>query len=303
MSAATRFLLRKDPALKGLAASVPILTGIGLAIRFSAGEQLRQLAEPGWTGFTMFMFMVIWGVTLFHTVGTGFWSRSSRIAMVLPIPARDLWIIRTLAVAAAVLVPLFGMTAALAVGIDPFIFLLVAKVMAVLLLLLALSRSPYPKLFRVPVNAVYVVFLVFLAILALVYLLITPVTPATILIPAALAVLITLQSYLAVPRGFLAAPDRPGRSEGSSWWGWLDPPDLPEEVAGAETEFGLQPRDRGVGLLDVDDRQLPQGALDLTWVELSAYVDVGRPEILRTQEARELAEGEQLTFAHRSAQV
>ncbi len=236
MSRTGLFLLRKDPALKGMLASVPIMTLIGLAIRFSGGERLLELSDPGRSGFAVFLFVVVWCVMLFHTVGTGFWSRCSRIAMVLPIPARELWAWRLVAVTAAVVLPVTGMTLALGAGIDPSIFMLGGKVLAVLLLLLAIGQNPFPKLFRIQVSAVYVVFLVFASFLALIYLLLTPATVVTILIPAALALLISIQTFLAVPRGFLLVPDRPGYPDGSPWWKWLDPPDLAEDAGPVEPE-------------------------------------------------------------------
>ncbi len=219
------FLFLKDPALKGLLASVPILTAIGLAIRFTAGEKTGELSGPGWSGFTVFMFAVIWGVMVFHAAGTGFWSRGNRMAMSLPIPARKLWIVRSLAVAVAVALPVAGITLALGAGANQLIFLLGGKALAVLLLLVAIGQSPFPKLLRVPVNGVYIVFLLFLALLALIYLLLTPSNLATILLPAGLALLIFVLTGRAVPRGFLAAPNLPGQSEGAAWWQWLEPPD------------------------------------------------------------------------------
>ena len=233
MSGLGLFLFRKDPALKGLLASVPILTGIGLAIRFAAGEKIGELSAPGWSGFTIFMFAVVWCVTVFHTAGTGFWSRCNRIALALPIPARKLWIVRNLAVTVAVALPVAGLTIALGAGGDRSLFLLGGKVLAVLLLLLAIGQSPFPKLFRVPVSAVYIVFLVFLAFLAMIYLLITPSSIVTILLPAGLALLIFVLTVLAVPRGFLAAPNLPGQSDGAAWWKWLEPPDLAASPAPA----------------------------------------------------------------------
>ena len=236
MSGSGLFMLRKDPALKGMLASVPTLTLIGLAIRFSAGEKLLELSEPGWSGFTIFMFMVVWGVMLFHVVGTGFWSRCSRIAMVLPIAARELWAWRVLAVTVSVVFPVACMTLAMGAGNGLALFLLGGKVLAVLLLLLAIGQNPFPKLSRIPVSAPYVVFLIFLSVLALVYLLITPATGATILIPAVLALLIGVKTVAAVPGGFLTAPDQPGYPDGSAWWKWLDPQDLAVDAGPGEAQ-------------------------------------------------------------------
>ncbi|MBD3869572.1 MAG: hypothetical protein IFK94_15740 [Acidobacteria bacterium] len=224
-------LFHLDPALRGMLVSVPIMTVIGLAIRFSAGENLRELSTSDWPGIAVFLIVVLFVMFLFHAVSTGFWTRCNRLTAVLPIPARTLWIVRSLAVAAATILPIAAMTLAMGIGNHPSVFVMGGKILAVLMLLVAIGQSPFPKLHRVQVCPTYIVFLVFLSFFAMIYLLVTPTGLMTILIPAGLALLITMQTFTALPRGFSLAPATPGRSDGAGFWNWIVPPDPGEGTA------------------------------------------------------------------------
>jgi hypothetical protein len=218
--------------------SVPIMILIGLAIRFSAGEELRDLSTSSRPGLAVFICFVLWILFLFHAVSTGFWTRCRRLAVALPIPARTLWIFRSLAVAGAVAIPMTAMMLAIGVGNHVSIFVLGGKILAVLMLLVAIGQSPFPKLDRVPLCASYIVFLVLLAVLAMIYLAVTPTGIPTILIPAGLALLITIQTFTALPRGFSVAPAQPGKSDGAPFWNWIVPPEQEENSAAVVTSPG-----------------------------------------------------------------
>jgi hypothetical protein len=228
------FLFRKDPALRGMLTSVPIMIMIGLAIRFSAGDSLQDLSTSNWPGLAIFVCFILWIMFLFHAVSTGFWTRCHRMAVALPIPARTLWIFRSLAVAGAVIIPMTAMMLAIGIGNHVSIFVLGGKILAVLMLLIAIGQSPFPKLDRVQVCASYIVFLVLLTFAATVYLVVTPTGMLTILIPAGLALFIATLTFTALPRGFAVAPARPGKSDGAAFWNWVVPPDQ-EEITEAET--------------------------------------------------------------------
>jgi hypothetical protein len=172
-------LFRQDPARAALVRAVLSSLAVGFLFRLfpDISEALGTLDArnlPG--GFTP-MYLVLTGLIVTFVLGGNSWTRSSRLALGLPITARTVWTVRMTSLIAIALLSTAsiaiaaGVTIDLSQGIVAFnsvILLAAARAAVTCVLILFLFQLPLSAQGSIPITAAYVVYMVFVSLITLI---------------------------------------------------------------------------------------------------------------------------------------
>ncbi|MCW8983730.1 MAG: hypothetical protein OQK55_00180, partial [Thermoanaerobaculales bacterium] len=173
-------LFRQDPARAALVRAVLTSLAVGFLFRLvpdiSAGLAVLDVENlPG--GFA-YMYLVLTGLAVTFVLSGNSWTRSSRLALGLPISARTVWTVRmasliSIAVlSTAALAIATGITVDLHQGTVTFnsvILLTAARAAVTCVLILFLYQLPLTAQSSIPITAAYVVYMVFIGVMTLVF--------------------------------------------------------------------------------------------------------------------------------------
>jgi len=175
---ATLSLLRQDPARAALVRAVLTSLSVGFLFRlvpdiskgFAAldGEEL-----PG--GF-VYLYLVLTGLIVTFVLSGNSWTRSSRLALGLPIRARTAWAARMTSLIAIALLSAAALAAATGITVDlgqgtvvlnSVILLSALRAAVACVLILFLFQLPLSAQSSIPITAAYVVYMAFIGVITL----------------------------------------------------------------------------------------------------------------------------------------
>lgn len=176
---ATSCLIRQDPARGGFVRAIVSCIAAGGMLRIAPdlGEQISRLdihALPG--GFVPF-YLLLTGMVATFILGANAWTRSSRLALSLPLSTRHVWAVRTGSLAAVAVLSVATLTFIMGISFDPetrgatmnpVIALAGTRSAATALLLLFLYQLPQSERDRIPIEAPYVVYVIGTSLLTLI---------------------------------------------------------------------------------------------------------------------------------------
>jgi len=169
---ATLTLFRQDPARGGLLRAIGSSLVVGLLMRVPTvlGKHIAELADddlPG--GFApMYLVLTVFVVTL--VLSANAWTRSSRLALGLPLSTRHVWVVRTASLVGVGLVSVWALAATMGLSVDlatkqvtmnPLIALAAARAAVTVVLMLFVFQLPQSEREHIPITPPYVVYVIF----------------------------------------------------------------------------------------------------------------------------------------------
>jgi hypothetical protein len=214
---ATLSLIRQDPARGGLVRAVLSCVAGGGILRIAPdlGERIVRLGTDDLPGGFVPFYLLLTAMTATFILGANAWTRSSRLALGLPLPTRKVWIIRTGSLVTVALLSVTTLAVTLGISIDletrhvsmnPVIALAAARAAATSLVLLFLYQLPQSKRDRIPISAPYVVYIIGASLLVLVFSSVSVTSVAGTLFIFAVALALGVYLYLRVPTTFSVGP-------------------------------------------------------------------------------------------------
>lgn len=214
---ATLSLIRQDPARGGLVRAVLSCVAGGGILRVAPdlGERIVRLGMDDLPGGFVPFYLLLTGMTATFILGANAWTRSSRLALGLPLTTRKVWVIRTGSLVAVALLSVATLGATLGISIDPetrhlsmnpVIALAAARAAATALVLLFLYQLPQSRRDRIPISAPYVVYIIGVSLLVLIFSSVSVTSVAGTLFIFAVALALSVYTYLRVPTTFSVGP-------------------------------------------------------------------------------------------------
>jgi hypothetical protein len=213
----TLCLFRQDPAHMGLVRAVLTCLGVGIVMRIAPdlGEDVRSLAGNDLPdGFGPFYLLFTAMVAVF-VLSSNAWTRSSRLALGLPLPARRVWAVRTGSLVAVALLSIGVLASVMGLSFDlearrltmnGVVALAAARASATVLLLICLFQLPQSGRDRIPIGPPYVVYLIGASLLTLVFSSAQITSMAGTLVLLAIAIALGVYLYRRVPPTFSIGP-------------------------------------------------------------------------------------------------
>ena len=176
---ATLHLLRQDPARAGLLRAIGSCLAAGLLLRMVpdiAHAVANLTAKDLPRGFVP-MYLLFTALVATFVLGANAWTRSSRLALGLPVSTRRVWAVRTGSLAAVALLSIAMLAAAMGLSIDletrrvtmnAVVALAATRAAVTVLVLLFLYQLPQSGRDRIPIGPPYVVYLIGATLLTLV---------------------------------------------------------------------------------------------------------------------------------------
>jgi hypothetical protein len=161
------------------------------------------------------MYLLFTALIAVFVLGANAWTRSSRLALGLPLPARQVWTVRIGSLMVVGLLSVAALAATLGLSLDletrrmtmnSVIALSAARAVATTLLLLFLFQLPHSKRDRIPIDLPYVMYIICATLFVL------PLSAAQITSPIGTLVLLSIAFalgvylYCRVPQTFSAGP-------------------------------------------------------------------------------------------------
>lgn len=235
-------LLRQDPAARNLPiyAVAGLVAGLflrGLTTGLPEDMGLLSSNARGWMTFTA---ALAWFTSLQLVLSVNFMTRSSRMALALPLRSRTVWWTRMVSLLYTGTVPIFVATIVVALrvpaggglpSLEPLFLLTGGKAWAGVVLATTVFQSPWPSLQRLRPGVDFVVYVVLVSVIMLLLVIALPAHPATILVMLALAAGLLVRLHLTIPDAFLVALTEP---EEADW----EPSQAPPAPRPSSTDAG-----------------------------------------------------------------
>lgn len=208
-------LFRQDPSLRGLGFALLIGVALGAFFRSltaslpTAADQLSRNAR-GWLLFAVGL-VVCTALTALYS--QNFVTRSSRMALALPIRAATLWRVRITSVLLTIVLPVaiatFGAASGAGGEVSRIVLLSGLRGCAALILAALLFQLPEFELNTTRIEPPFVVYVLFVSGAAVIYVLVTPASWISIAIPLLGAVGVAIWVDRHIPPAFLLSPTEP----------------------------------------------------------------------------------------------
>jgi hypothetical protein len=213
----TLCLLRQDPARGGLLRAVASSFAAGLFLRMvpDITAAIAGLTADHLPGGFVPMYLLFTGMVATFVLGANAWTRSSRLALGLPVPTRQVWAVRTGSLVAVALLSIASLAAVMGLSLDPetrrltmnaVIVLAAMRATATVLVLIFLYQLPQSGRDRIPIGPPYVVYLIGASVLALVFSSAQVTSPVGTLILFTIAIALGIYLYRRVPLTFSVGP-------------------------------------------------------------------------------------------------
>jgi len=213
----TLSLIRQDPARGGFVrASISCIAAGGvLRIAPDLGEQLTTLSLHDLPGGFVPFYLLLTGMVATFVLGANAWTRSSRLALGLPLSTRKVWAIRTGSLAAVALLSVVLLAVTMGLSLDfegrsatmnAAIALAAARSAATALLLLFLYQLPQSERDRIPMDPPYVVYVIGTSLLVLLLSSVQITSIAGTLFLLAIAIALGVYLYFRLPLTFSVGP-------------------------------------------------------------------------------------------------
>ena len=213
----TLCLFRQDPAFMGLFRAVISCLAIGLIMRLAPdlGNEAASLAAGDLPeGFVPF-YLLFTGMVATFVLSSNAWTRSSRLALGLPLAAHRVWAVRTGLLVAVALVSIAALTAVMGLSFDieasrltvnPIIALAGVRAAATVLVLICLFQLPQSERDRIPIGPPYVVYLICVSLFTLVFSSAQITSIAGTLFLLSIAIALGVYLYRRIPTTFSVGP-------------------------------------------------------------------------------------------------
>jgi hypothetical protein len=173
-------LFRQDPARAALVRAILTSLAVGFLFRLvpdiSAG--LADLDGERLPNGFAYMYIVLTGLIVTFVLSGNSWTRSSRLALGLPIGARTVWSVRIASLISIALLSTVALAIATGITVDlhqgtvafnSVILLTAARAAVTCVLILFLFQLPQSALGSIPITAAYVVYMIFIGLIILVF--------------------------------------------------------------------------------------------------------------------------------------
>ena len=213
----TLCLIRQDPAVGGFLRAVLTCLGTGFLFRVvpDLGQDFGRLAADDLPGGFVPFYLLLTGMAATFVLAANSWTRSSRLALGLPLSSRLVWTVRILMLMAVGLVSVaafaatMGLTVNLAawnVTMNQVITLAAARAAVTVVLMLCLFQLPQSERDRIPIDAPYVVYLVLAGVATLLLSAINITSAVGTLFLLSVALFLGAWLYFRVPSSFSVGP-------------------------------------------------------------------------------------------------
>ena len=176
----TLSLLRQDPARAALVRAVLTSLAVGLLFRLvpDISRGLTALDAEHLPGGLVPMYLVLTGLVITFVLSGNSWTRSSRLALGLPISARTAWTVRMVSLISIALLSTAALAIATGITVDldrssvafnSVILLTAVRAFVTCVLILFLYQLPLSAQASIPISAAYVVYMVFIGVITLVF--------------------------------------------------------------------------------------------------------------------------------------
>ena len=214
---ATLYLIRQDPARGGLARAIGSCLAAGLLLRMvpAISEDITGLSADALPGGFVPMYVLFTGLVATSLLSANAWTRSSRMALGLPLPTRQVWAVRTGSLVAVALLSIVTLAAVMGLSFDlethrltmnSIVALAAARAAATSLVLICLFQLPQSGRDRIPISAPYVVYLICASLLALGFSSAQITSMAGTLVLLVIAVALGVYLYRRIPPTFSIGP-------------------------------------------------------------------------------------------------
>ncbi len=176
----TLCLIRQDPARGGLVRAIGCCLATGFLLRLvpDLGENITNLSAADLPGGFAPMYLVATALVATFVLGANAWTRSSRLALGLPLSTRQVWAVRTGSLVVVALLSIATLASAMGLSFDletrrltmnAIVALAAARAAATSLVLICLFQLPHSGRDRIPISAPYVVYLIGASLFTLVF--------------------------------------------------------------------------------------------------------------------------------------
>jgi len=213
----TLCLIRQDPARGGLIRAIASCVGGGAIMRIAPdlGEQIARLSLDDLPGGYVPLYLLLTGLVATFVLSGNAWTRSSRLALGLPISTRRVWTVRTGSLIGIALASVAALAALLGLSVDltemrfsmnPAIALAGARSAATVVLMLFVFQLPQSARDRIPITAPYIVYVIFCGVFILVFSAVAIPSMAGTFFLSTVAVGLGIYLYLRIPATFSVGP-------------------------------------------------------------------------------------------------
>jgi hypothetical protein len=213
----TLCLIRQDPARGGLLRAVGSCLAAGLLMRLvpDISAEIADLNAADLPGGFNAMYLLFTALVATLILGANAWTRSSRLALGLPISTRQAWAARTSCLAGVALLSVVSLATALGLSIDsengrlimsPVVAAAGARAAATALLLVCIYQLPQSEHDRIPISPPYVVYVIGATLFTLVISSVQILSLIGTSILFSCVVALGLYLYLRLPLTFSAGP-------------------------------------------------------------------------------------------------
>ena len=213
----TLCLIRQDPARGGLIRAIASCVGGGAIMRIAPdlGEQIARLSLDDLPGGYVPLYLLLTGLVATFVLSGNAWTRSSRLALGLPVSTRRVWTVRTGSLIGIALASVAALAALLGLSVDltemrfsmnPAIALAGARSAATVVLMLFVFQLPQSARDRIPITAPYIVYVIFCGVFILVFSAVAIPSMAGTVFLSTIAVGLGIYLYLRIPATFSVGP-------------------------------------------------------------------------------------------------
>ena len=213
----TLCLIRQDPARGVLLRAIITCLAAGLLMRMmpDLGEHIAELAADDLPGGFAPMYLFFTALVATFVLGSNASTRSSRLALGLPLSTRRVWTVRTASLIGVDLVSISVLVAAMGLSVDlantevtmnPVIVLAAARAALTVVLMLFVFQLPQSERYSIPTTAPYVVYVIFSGGIILVFSSAAILSIAGTLIILFLTLSVGVWLYLRIPSTFSIGP-------------------------------------------------------------------------------------------------
>jgi len=213
----TLCLFRQDPARGGLVRAFGSSLAAGLLMRLvpEISEDIARLAVDDLPGGFVPMYLLFTALAATFLLSANAWTRSSRLALGLPLPTRQVWAVRTGSLAAVASLSIVTLAAVMGLSLDletrsvtmnAVVALAAARAAATALLLLFLYQLPQSNRDRIPIGPPYVVYVIGATLLTILFSSAQVTSPVGTFVLLAIAIALGIYLYFRIPLTFSIGP-------------------------------------------------------------------------------------------------
>jgi hypothetical protein len=189
------------------------------------GEKITNLSAADLPGGFALMYLVFTALVATFLLGANAWTRSSRMALGLPLPTCQVWAVRTGSLVVVALLSIATLAAAMGLSFDletrrltmnAIVALAAARAAATSLVLICLFQLPHSGRDRIPIGAPYVVYLIGASLFTLVFSSAQITSIAGTLVLLTIAAALGVYLYRRIPPTFSIGPTIE-ESESAAW--------------------------------------------------------------------------------------